>query len=249
MELHSEILHRFDLDENFISFWTLYDYVHSLSLTYKKIVYKVKTANNDSSKAKRIQVASNILDAHVFSFDFIYIDEISFNLEMRPSKGWGVVGASLNAMKPAKSLNYSAIVAMDLNGILGIQIIKGGVKSAEFISFMFSICEAEAIRIAKKKVIFFLDNASIHRSKLYMQPFVKYYNVLYNAPYTPQFNPIEFSFSKLKYLVKKAKPTSEKDLVKKILEASHQISEKDCAKFILHSLKFLDKAMNKEDFY
>ena len=94
-----------------------------------------------------------------------------------------------------------------------------------------------------------MDNASIHKSKDFMQKFIRYYNVLYNAPYTPQLNPIEFSFSKLKYLVKKAKPKSEKDLVQKILQASNKITNKDCSEFIVHSLKFIEKTIDKESFF
>jgi len=86
-----------------------------------------------------------------------------------------------------------------------------------------------------------MDNASIHKSKDFMKKFNLYYNVLYNAAYTPQLNPIGFSFSKFKHLVKKAKPNSEKDLVKKILQVSNEIGEKECAKFIIHSLTFLEK--------
>jgi len=136
---------------------------------------------------------------------------------------------------------------MDIHGSVGVKIIKGGVKGPEFFSFIIELCIG--LRNISKRKFFFMDNASIHKSKDFMQKFAKHYNVLYNAPYTPQLNPIEFSFSKLKHLVKKAKPISEKDLVKKILQACNEISEKDCAQFILHSLTFLEKAIDKEDFF
>ena len=73
--------------------------------------------------------------------------------------------------------------------------------------------------------------------------------VLYNSPYSPQLNAIEFSFSKLKDLVKKVKPTSEKDLIEKVLTAFKQITDKDCSEFIVHSLTFVEPVMGKEDFF
>ncbi len=248
-QLHYELKSYFNLSEDYISYWTLYKYVHSLSLSYKNITYKVNRANIPSVKLQRLQIAKTIITAHLNSFDFIYIDEISFNLELRPSKGWGLKGYTINASKPPKSKNYSAIIAMDIQGYLGLKIVKGGVKGPEFISFMCELVELETARFSKKKTILFMDNASIHKSKDFMQKFAKYYNILYNAPYTPQLNPIEFSFSKLKYLVKKAKPISETDLVKKILEASQTISPQNCSEFIVNSLKFIEKALNNEDFF
>ena len=249
IELHSELRAHFMFEEGFISFWTLYDYVHKLSLSYKKIVYKVSRANIPSIKLKRAQVARTILSAHLNSFDLIYIDEISFNLEMRLAKGWAMRGKQLNASKPPKSKNYSVIVAMDINGYLGVKVVKGGVKGPEFISFMFELCTSERNRISQKKTVFLMDNASIHKSKDFMQKFAKYYTVLYNAAYTPQLNPIEFTFSKFKYLVKKAKPTSEKDLIKKILRTANEISAKDCSECIVHSLTFIEQAMDQENFF
>ena len=77
---------------------------------------------------KRSQVAQKILSAHYASFEFVYIDEISFNLELRQSKGWSLIGKKINAIKPPKSKNYSVIAAMDIHGYVGIKIVKGGVK-------------------------------------------------------------------------------------------------------------------------
>jgi len=51
-----------------------------------------------------------IVIVHMSSFHFVYIDQISFNLEMRPDKGWALDGKQLNATKPTKSKNYSVIV-------------------------------------------------------------------------------------------------------------------------------------------
>jgi len=168
---------------------------------------------------------------------------------MRAKRGWAKRGNSFYARKPPKSKNYSVISALDSNGMLGIKIVRGGVKGPEFIAFMFDLCKGEEERLSKKKVVFLMDNASIHRSKLFMGKVVKYYNVIYNAPYTPQFNPIELSFSKIKYIVRKLRPRTEKDLAQKILETCNMITAQDCCEFIVHSLSFIENAIAKEDFY
>ena len=190
-----------------------------------------------------------IFGAHCQSFDFICIDETSFNLETWSLKAWAPFGKHQKVSKPAKSKNFSAITALDINGVLCVKVVKGGVKAPDFFMFVQELIEFQSSRFNSKKVILFMDNASIHKSKDYMQKLSKFYNVMYNAPYTPQFNPIEFAFSKLKCIVRKSKPKTEQDLVTKILNACKEITKKDAAHFITHSLKFLSKAIDKEDFF
>lgn len=67
---------------------------------------------------------------------------------------------------------------------MGIKIIKGGVKGPDFGMFLKELIETEGERFKSKKVILFMDNASIHHSKAVMKEINKFYNILYNAPYT-----------------------------------------------------------------
>ena len=94
-----------------------------------------------------------------------------------------------------------------------------------------------------------MDNAKIHHSKDHMQVFTKFYNVLYNAAYTPELNPIEFMFSKLKNTVRKLSPKNETDLVMKILIAATSVTPVDCAEYIIHSIKYLKDAYECKEFY
>ncbi len=100
-------------------------------------------------------------------------------------------GEYQKAHRSCKSKNYSAITAMDLQGILSLKIIKGGVKGPDFCLFIKELIQYNQERFTTNKALLFMDNASIHKSKDLMQKLSKFYNILYNAPYTPQFNPIE----------------------------------------------------------
>lgn len=81
MNLHSEMIAYFGLNDKSFSFWTLYDYLEGLSFSYKKIIYKNNNANTTKVKDKRLETALKILGGHLQSLDFIYIDETSFNLD------------------------------------------------------------------------------------------------------------------------------------------------------------------------
>ena len=138
---------------------------------------------------------------------------------------------------------------MDIKGIVYVKIIKGGVKAPDFFSFVSELVAIECPKYSKRKIVLMMDNAKVHHSKDYMQKFIKYVNVLYNSPYTPQFNAIEFLFSKLKSEVKKKKAKNESELIKNIINVCKIFSSKECAKYIVHSLQFLKNAYKCENFY
>lgn len=189
------------------------------------------------------------MSAYLDSYDFIFIDECSFNFSTWPLSGWAASGTYPKSKKSGKSKNYSAITAMDKKGILCIKIVKGGVKGADFCIFIKELIDSQKERFESRKLILFMDNASIHKSKDYMKKLEKFYNILYNAPYTPQLNPIEFSFSKIKHNVRKLRSKTKENLVRNILHSCELVTEKDAAEFIIHSIKFLKNAVNREDFY
>jgi transposase len=97
-------------------------------------------------------------------------------------------------------------------------------------------------------VIFLLDNARTHTSKLLKENFLKDYNFLFNAPYTPELNPIELAFSKLKHIIRNRRILTEKDLIMACHFALEQITLKDAQNYIAHSFSFLKPAYLMQDF-
>ncbi len=249
LDLYTDLLDQFKLEKTDLTYWSLYKHLTKLRITYKTILYKTFNANTNAVKQKRFDLALNLFGAHLEGYDFIYIDETSFNFDLWPKYGWAPRGKHPKSHKPGKSKNYSTITAMDTKGILGVKIVKGGVKGADFFMFITNMIACNKSRFDTKKVILFLDNASIHKTKDLMQKLTGFFNVVYNAPYTPQFNPIEFAFSKMKKLFREKKPKTEIMLIRSILLACQKITDHDCAEYILHSLKFLEKAINREDFF
>ena len=248
-DLHKALVEKFELSEKYISVWSLYNYMKYMNFSHKKIIYKVQNANTLKVKEQRVQVALDILTALKKGFEFYYLDEISFNLELRPVLGWGMIGKPIQTSKPPKSKNYSVICCMDLNGVVALRIIKGGVKSPDFFSFVSKLIEKECPPLKRNNILLFMDNAKVHHSKDYMKKFANYCNIIYNAPYTPQLNPIEFLFSRLKSDVKKLKSKNESELLQNIINVCKSFKSKECAEYIVNSLKFLKNAYDKQEFY
>jgi len=60
-------------------------------------------------------------------------------------------------------------------------------------------------------------------------------SIRYLPPYSPDLNPIEQMFAKLKSLMRKYSPRELTDLLKNLCEALKEISSADCKEFIRHA--------------
>jgi hypothetical protein len=65
--------------------------------------------------------------------------------------------------------------------------------------------------------------------------------MIYNLPYTPEFNPIESIFNKLKIEFKKL---DHKNIYNDIKKYLNKICKKDIINIINHRLKFINKSFN-----
>ena len=92
-------------------------------------------------------------------------------------------------------------------------------------------------KIKNKKVNILLDNARIHHSKYLKENVSDNINFIYNIPYTPEFNPIEQMFSKLKYLLRKSNLTNN-NIIKKIDLSLDKINSNDLNGYFRNSFKF-----------
>jgi len=89
-----------------------------------------------------------------------------------------------------------------------------------------------------------MDNASVHKVKT-LEPFLKKFNILYNAPYSPFLNPIEELFSIWKAKFRKQIFEQNISIVEKISSSYKALeSIKICHCFYL-SLSFLFDCLEK----
>lgn len=163
--------------------------------------------------------------------------------------GYSLKGQKAVTITNPKSINYSLIAAISMKGIHSFQIFKGGVKSQDFNGFMVKLLLHLNLHEQEKDIVFFMDNASIHKNFDLRQELATQITIIYNAPYSPFLNPIEECFSLWKYLVRKSHANDERGLVEAILSGSHQIGSEDCKRFIKHSIKFLDPSFKNEDIF
>jgi transposase len=80
-----------------------------------------------------------------------------------------------------------------------------------------------------------MDNLSVHKSERVREIIEGTgAQILYLPPYSPEFNPIEEAFSKIKNLIRKAGARVRETLVEAIGQALSEVTEEDVRAFFEH---------------
>jgi transposase len=110
---------------------------------------------------------------------------------------WGLIGE--DCIVPSAGQNRRAPVFGALDGLTGrvTFLLTDRKRSAEFIAFLKHLLK----RYSDRHVYLFLDNCSIHHSKVvrrYLSDHSDKLTLIWNAPYTPELNRIERYWGHLK---------------------------------------------------
>ena len=162
-----------------------------------------------------------------------FIDETSFCVNDIINYGYSEKGKEiLKITKHSKNKERLTLLTSISKDTLKYQIIKGSVNSDIYLKFITDNKDLFKNRNLVQ------DNARIHHSKK-----VKSYclenniNMIYNPPYTPEFNPIELIFNKLKTEFKKL---DHKNIYNDINKCINKICKEDVINCINHSLKIIN---------
>lgn len=118
----------------------------------------------------------------------ISVDECYFSEKVLPSKGWGPRGRKLRTTKkPCAWKQHSLLLGIFSDGSVQYMIHKGSVVGTLFNSFTATL---------PTNCTILLDNASIHKSEKDSRRF-------FVPPYSPEYNPVEMAFSKIKTIFRR----------------------------------------------
>jgi transposase len=129
-----------------------------------------------------------------------YLDETSWNISCVRKYGWEQRGEKVLGGGPPTFQSVTAITTICYNGVGCTEIIRGSIDAAVFESFLHrfltSIPETTPCAVI-------MDNASIHHVEAEAILNAAGHNLIYNAAYTPEANPIETVFGVWKERVEK----------------------------------------------
>jgi transposase/transposase-like protein len=172
------------LSASSIRFW-----MRRRNLTYKKASRHVSTPELDE---KRVQFAAEY--SSVYHPDrVVSIDESSFYFDMKPAYGYCHRSRRLSIpARPGGRIRWSLLMAVTNERVVGWNLVRGSINSSIFASFM-STLETD------NRDIILLDNASIHKTSSAIHAMMdRGLTPCFLPPYSPQFQPIENSFSVIK---------------------------------------------------
>ena len=147
--------------------------------------------------------------------------------------------------QPAKALtlynrgrHVSSIAAMSMQGVLEMSFIEGGVCAETFKAFIEEklISKLRPFNCVNSNSILIMDNASIHHAQDVVQ-LVESLGVLvyFLPPYSPDYNPIEELFSKIKSVLKSNEHMLHEDMETLLLLAYSSVTVSDCQNWIRHA--------------
>jgi transposase len=156
----------------------------------------------------------------------IFIDETSLNTKLVKTTGWAPVGQRLIDYAPFGHWHTQTfIAALRHDGLTAPWVIKGAINRDLFNAYV----ETQLAPTLKRGEVVILDNLSSHKSA-YAAEVLKSVGAwfLFLPPYSPDLNPIEMAFAKLKALIRKAAARSYDALWKAVGAVCDLFPEEEC---------------------
>ena len=163
----------------------------------------------------------------------VFIDETWTRTDMAPLRGWAPRGHRLPAKVPHgrwKTMTFLAALRHDR--IDAPWFIEGPIDGVSFCTYV----EKVLLPILRPGDIVVLDNLGSHRSKAVRQLIRSVGAKLFFLPkYSPDLNPIEQVFAKLKHLVRKAAARTVDAVCAAIGHALDAFTSEECANYLKNS--------------
>lgn len=163
---------------------------------------------------------------------FVFVDETSTHLTYCRRYGRAPAGQRLDQAVPLHGgPNVTLLAALTPDGLGALMSVDGAVNGAVFAAYLDQVL-GPTLRPGDVVV---LANLSVHKVAG-LAEIVKKYGVRlrYLPPYSPDFNPIELAFSKLKMWLRTAKARTRDVLEEAMRTATEWITEQDAKNWFDH---------------
>ena len=171
--------------------------------------------------------------AQICPQDIIAIDEMGIVTGMSRTHGYARRGQrAVSAELAAKGTRLSVVGALTMEGFLGGLEVTGNVNGDVFEAFIEQIVVPH---LRPGKVVL-LDNATFHHGEA-IQSMIEATGarVLFLPRYSPEYNPIEACWSKLKAWIRKCSPETIGVLQRVLTTAIQQVTTNDAAGWFRHA--------------
>lgn len=162
----------------------------------------------------------------------VFVDEMGTNTSLSPVYGWSKKGERAHCSVPRnRGKNTTVLASMSLEGMGSSLAVEGATTSAVFETYV----ERVLAPTLRKGQVVVMDNLSAHKGERIRELIEQRgCELLYLPSYSPDLNPIEEAFSKIKGLLRKAEARSREALLEAIGAALSVITDQDAHGFFEH---------------
>lgn len=181
---------------------TIYKILKRNNITRKKA--QTKKINKKYQEKYDLQLKKIRKDIKKRKKRIISIDETSIDFITPSNYGWSKKGKKCTKKISNKRYRVSLLMAISRNKVVKYYIKEGSINKEDFNNFINDIEKDYTY------YNYFMDNARIHHNKILKEQLNK--KIIYNVPYCPEYNPIEYVFNTLKSEGKKENIKNIEDL-------------------------------------
>jgi transposase len=162
----------------------------------------------------------------------VFVDEMETNTSLHPLYAWAPRGERAHCFVPRnRGPNTTLLASMTAEGMGPCLAVEGATSRIVFEAYI----EKVLVPSLRHGQVVVMDNLSAHKGE-HVRELIESTGceLLYLPPYSPDFNPIEEAFSKVKGLLRKAEARSRKALVEAMGKALDAVTARDARGFFEH---------------
>ena len=162
----------------------------------------------------------------------VFVDEMGTNTSLSPLYAWSPRGERASCSVPRnRGPNTTLLSSMTLEGMGTSLAVEGATNREVFETYVQRVL-APTLRPGQVVV---MDNLSAHKGDRVKELIEeRSCELLYLPPYSPDFNPIEEAFSKIKGLLRKAEARTREALLEAIGRGISMVTTEDARGFFDH---------------
>lgn len=164
----------------------------------------------------------------------VFVDEMGLHTSLGPIYGYAPRGERLRLSMPRnRGKNTTLLSSMSLEGMGPSLAVEGATTARIFETYV----EKVLVPGLRARQIVVMDNLGAHRPKRIRELIEQQEGceLLYLPAYSPDYNPIEEAFAKIKYLLRKAAARSKEALVEAMGAALSAVTAADARGFFEHA--------------
>ena len=213
-----------------VSHNAVWHFLRREGLSFKKTLFGIEQVRADvARRRKRWKGFMGQLDPQ----HLVFIDETWIKTNMAPLRGWGKKGKRLRGFAPHGHWNtMTFIAALRSDGLTAPCVFDGPINGESFQAYVDQIL----LPTLKHGDIVVMDNLSSHKSKL-VRDAIKSAGarLWFLPPYSPDLNPIEQTFAKIKHWMRMAQKRTIEEAWKQVGQIVGSITPNECANYIKNS--------------